>query len=155
MSSPVSPSLEISRNARLHNAVMAAVFAVLAGAPMVLQLALIQRLLSAGIVLAVGVLLFRRIGWLGGARSVHVAVWKSDGQWLLSNPDGSWEAELSSRSQRLGPLLRLRFDGVRGPAELLIWTPALAPGPRRGLQVRLQLHGHLQTDPRQPADDVR
>jgi hypothetical protein len=83
---------------------------------------------------------FWRIGWLGGPRALHKAVWTSEGAWRVIDRTGtSLEATLHPRSQVLGSLLWLRFTSARGPRELLLLGGDLTPDLRRRLVARLRL----------------
>jgi len=89
---------------------------------------------------AVAMISFWRIGWLGGKRVLHKALWMSDGNWRLVDRAGaSWPATLHASSQVLGTLLWLRFVSERGPREMLLLGSDLPPDTRRRLIARLRL----------------
>ncbi len=141
MLSPGSPSLEIERSARSQYAVVAAVLAILAIVPWWLPQ------LSVGIAASLAVttcvlagVSFWRIGWLGGKRVLHTALWAGDGGWLLVDRAGaSWSATLDPGSQVLGRLIWLRFASERGSRQMLLWGSDLNVDTRRRLVARLRL----------------
>jgi hypothetical protein len=91
-----------------------------------------------------------QLGWFGGVRAVHKAIWAADGEWHLLDAKGSkCLATLHPTSQVLGPIMWLRFSSVCGPRDLLFLGASLAPELRRQLVVRLRLQGSKA--PQEPA----
>lgn len=89
---------------------------------------------------ALALMSFWRMGWLGGRRVLHKALWTSAGNWRLFDGAGaSWPATLNASSQVLGTLLWLRFATERGARQMLLLGSDLPPDTRRRLIARLRL----------------
>jgi hypothetical protein len=83
---------------------------------------------------------FWHIGWLGGQRAIHRAIWSTEGDWrLVDMAARTWPAALLGSSVVTGSVVWLRFDSEMGQRHLLLVGPGADPDLFRRVVARLRL----------------